>query len=122
MGLLKLKHSHLDPFTKQPSMSESLKCKECGEQVARAFLLYQRYRKTNPEMFVYKEPELPRSKELERSYELLADRTKKDSLYKEHIRKLAHGTEAEKDEEIKKVNNKYYQTHYAEKDGGIRKI
>ena len=122
MGLLRLRHSHLDPFTKQPSMSEALSCKECGAQVIKAQELYNRYRKTNPEWFTYKEPEFIRSPELEKDYDKLSERKQTDPLYKEHIRKLTSGTEKEKDEEINKVNEQYYQTHYIDESGSIKEI
>lgn len=121
MSMLKLRHSHLDPETRQPSMKEALKCKQCGDQVVKAEALYKQRRRTHPEEFIYKEPEFVRSSELEKDYDLLAERIQKDPVYKEHIRKLAHGTEAEKDEEIKKSNEQYYQTHYSE-DGSVKKI
>lgn len=120
MGMLKLKHPHLDPFSKQPSMKEALGCKECGEQVMKAERIYKRYRKEHPEQFEYKEPEFKRSAELEKDYDMLAERVQKDPIYKEHIRRLTHGTESEKDEEIKKSNEGYYQTHYTEERGGVR--
>jgi len=71
MGLLKLKHPHPDPFTGQPSMSEALKCEECGLQVAKAQAIYDRMRKEHPEDFVYKEPEFQASPELEKTYDML---------------------------------------------------
>ena len=122
MGLLRLRHSHLDPYTKQPSMSVALQCKECGIQVMQAQDFYNRYRKMHPEWFIYKKPEYATSPELEKDYELLADRKQKDPLYREHIRRLAHGTEAEKDEEVRKSNEGYYQTHYVDGDGSIKEI
>lgn len=121
MGLLKLRHSHLDPFTKTPSMAEALKCKKCGEQVVQAEALYKKMRKEHPEEFEYKEHEFVRSPELEKDYDMLIDRVKKDKLYRRHIEKLAKGTEQEKDDEIKKSNKGYYQKHY-EEDGSVKKI
>jgi len=121
MQMLKLKHPHNDPFTGQPSMKEALKCKECGEQVVQAEALYKQRQRTHPEEFVYKEPEFQRSPELLENYGKLFDRVKKDKLYKRHVERLAHGTEQEKDEEVKKSNEGYYQTHY-EEDGSIKKI
>ncbi len=121
MHMLKLKHPHPDPFTKQPSMKEALSCKECGEQIVQAQELYNRYRKTNPEWFTYQEPEFIRSPELEKDYDLLTERKQKDPLYKEHIRKLTFGTEKEKDEEVKKSNEGYYQKHYVDESGSVRK-
>lgn len=120
MGLLKLKHSHLDPFSGQPSMSEALKCKKCGEQIAKAQAIYNQRRKTNPEEFIYKKPEFTPSPELDATYGMLKERVKNDKLYQRHIERLAHGTEKEKDEEIKKSNERYYNTHY-EKNGRIEK-
>lgn len=120
MGLLKLKHSHLDPFTKQPSMSEALKCSECGYRFKKAEDLYNRMRKEHPEEFIYKQPEFIPSPELKRDVDMLVDRVKKDKLYKRHVERMAYGTEEEKDEEIKKSNEGYYQKHY-EEDGNIKK-
>lgn len=119
MGLLKLKHSHPDPFTGEPSMSEALKCKECGEQFKKAEAVYEQRRKEHPEEFVYQKPEFRPSPELKRSFEMLMHRVKNDKLYKRHIEQLARGTEEDKDEEIKKSNEGYYQTHY-EEDGDIK--
>lgn len=121
MGMLKLKHSHPDPFTGQPSMKVALSCKECGEKVVKAETLYKKMRRKHPEEFVYKEPEFIRSKDLEKSYNMLFERVKKDKLYKRHLHVLMHGTEIEKDEEIKKSNEGYYQTHY-EEGGQVKKI
>lgn len=121
MGLLKLKHPHPDPFTGQPSMSEALKCEECGLQIAKAQDIYNRMVKERPEDFGYKKPEFQPSPELEKVYETLIDRMRKDPLYKRHIEKMAYGTEEEKDEEIKKSNEGYYREHYGTKDGFIRK-
>lgn len=121
MGLLKLKHSHLDPFTGQPSMLEALKCYECGGQVMKAEAAYKRRRRTHPDEFIYKKPEFIKSPELEKTYDLLISRIKNDQLYKSHIQKLAHGTEKEKDEEIKKSNEGYYAHNY-EEGGIIKKI
>lgn len=120
MGLLKLKHSHLDPETQQPSMKEALKCDECGRQIAKAETIYKQRRREHPEEFIYKKPEFIPSPELDKSYGMLLDRVKKDKLYKRHIERLARGTEKEKDEEIKKSNEGYYQTHYEE--GGMIKV
>lgn len=122
MGMLKLKHPHLDPYTKQPSMSVALQCKECGEQVAQAHAMYQKYQKDHPEWFVYKKPEFTPSADLEKDYELLAERKQKDPIYREHIRRLTSGTEQEKDEEIQKSNAGYYQTHYVDERGSVREI
>src|SRR3989344_8457367 len=119
MGLLKLKHSHLDPFSKEPSMREALKCDECGKQVIKAQDIYNQMRKDHPEEFIYKEPVFVPSPELQKSFEMLVERVKNDRLYKRHIERLAHGTEEEKDNEIKKANKGYYDTHYEE--GGIEK-
>ena len=121
MGLLKLKHSHLDPFSQEPSMREALKCDECGKQVIKAQGIYNQRRKDHPEEFVYKEPAFVPSPELYKSFEMLIQRVKNDGLYKRHIERLAHGTEEEKDNEIKKANEGYYDTHY-EEGGSIKKI
>lgn len=121
MGMLKLKHSHLDPFTKLPSFTAALSCKSCGEQVVKAEALYKKMRREHPEEFVYKQPEFIRSKALEKDYDMLSERVKKDKLYQRHLNRLAHGTEQEKDEEVKKSNEGYYQTHYEEK-GRIKEI
>ena len=121
MGLLKLKHSHLDPFTKTPSMSEALKCNECGKQVVKAEELYNRMREEHPEEFTYKQPEFIPSPELKKDVDMLVDRVKKDKLYKRHVNRMAYGTEEEKDKEIKKSNEGYYQRHY-EEDGSIKKV
>ena len=121
MGLLKLKHSHLDPVTQEPSMKEALKCSECGYQVNKAEAIYSQRRKKHPEEFIYKKLEFKPSKELKNSYDMLFQRIKHDPLYKAHIERLAGGTEQQKDEEIKKSNEGYYQKHYSEK-GVIKKI
>lgn len=120
MSLLKLRHNHLDPETQQPSLTEALKCQKCGEQVIKAEAIYKQMRKEHPEEFVRKQ-EFIRSPELNKDYEMLIERVKKDKLYRRHIERLARGTEKEKDEEIKKSNEQYYQTHY-EKDGRIEKV
>ena len=122
MGLLKLKHPHLDPFTKEPSMKEALTCKECGERVLKAEQIYKRTRTEHPEWFEYKEPEHKRSEALEKEYDLLTERKEKDPLYKRHIERLTNGTEAEKDEEIKKANEGYYQKHYVDEGGSLKEV
>lgn len=121
MRLLKLKHSHLDPFSGQPSMQEALKCSDCGGQVMKAEAVYKQRRRTHPDEFIYKKPEFIKSPELEKTYDALISRIKNDQLYKNHIEKLAKGTEAEKDEEIKKSNEGYYEHNY-EEGGVIKKI
>ena|SRR3990167_1860795 len=121
MGLLKLRHGHVDPFTGEPSMREALKCNTCGERFKRAEAIYNRMRKEHPEEFVYKEPEFVPSPELKKDFEMLVHRVKKDALYKRHVNRMAFGTEEEKDEEIKKSNEGYYDTHY-EEGGMVKKI
>ena len=119
MGLLKLKHSHPDPFTGEPSMKEALKCDECGYRFKKAEAVYNLRRKTHPEEFVYKKPEFIRSPELKNHYDMLFQRVKNDKLYKAHLERLAHGSEKEKDIEIERSNEQYYTKHYEE--GGIVK-
>ena len=121
MSLLKLRHNHLDPETQQPSMKEALKCADCGYQVVKAEEVYNQRRKDYPEEFLYKKPEFIRSPELDKNWEMLIHRVKNDQLYKAHIEKLAHGTEEEKDKEIKRSNDQYYTKHY-EEEGIIKKI
>ena len=121
MSLLKLRHSHLDPITQQPSFSEALKCSECGGQVMKAEAIYKQRRKTHPEEFIYKKPEHIRSPELEKSWQMLIDRVKNDQLYKAHLERLTKGTEIQKEQEMKKVEEGYYQHHY-EEGGSIKKI
>lgn len=119
MGLLKLKHSHLDPITGGPSMSEALKCFECGGRFKKAEAVYNQRRREHPEEFVYKKPEFIRSPQLEESWNRLYDRIKNDNLYKSHLERLAKGTETQKDKEIKRSNEGYYTKYYEE--GGIVK-
>lgn len=121
MTLLKLRHKHLDPFTKDPSLSEALKCVDCGNQFKKAEEVYNRRRREHPEEFIYKMPEFEPSPELKNMFAKLVDRIKEDKLYRRHIERLAHGTEEEKDEEIKKANEGYYGTHY-EEEGNIKKV
>ena len=111
MGLLKLKHQHLDPLSQQPSMSVALQCDECGKQVIKAQEIYNRMRKEHPEEFVYKKPEFIPSPELEKQYGMLRDRVKNDKLYRKHIERLTRGSEAEKDFEIARANSGFYKTH-----------
>ena len=121
MGLLKLRHNHLDPFSQTPSMREALKCAECGEQVVKAQDVYNRMRREHPEEFIYKKPVFVPSPELKESFRMLVERVKNDGLYKRHIERLARGTEEEKKQEIKKANAGYYDTHY-EEGGSIKKV
>ena len=121
MRLLKLKHKHPDPFTGEPSMSEALKCSDCGGQVAKAEAVYNQRRKKHPEEFVYKKPEHIRSPELEESWNQLIHRVKNDNLYKAHLARLTKGTESQQKEEMKKIGEGYYTTHY-EEGGIIKKI
>lgn len=119
MSLLKLKHSHLDPLTQTPSMKEALKCYDCGGQVAKAEAVYKRRERTHPDEFIYKKPEFIRSQELETHWQMLIDRVKNDKLYKAHLERLNKGTESQQKEEMRKIDEGYYQKHYEE--GGIIK-
>ena len=122
MSLLKLRHRHPDPVTKQPSMSEALKCNECGERFKKAEAVYNQRRREHPEEFMRTQPEFIPSPQARKDFEMLIDRVKNDELYRRHVQRLAWGTEEEKDEEIKKANEGYYDTHYTEKGGSIKEI
>ena len=82
--------------------------------------MYKQRKRDEAEECAYKKTGFIPSAELDKSYGMLLDRVKKDKLYKRHMERLARGTEKEKDEEIKKSNEGYYQTHYEE--GGMIKV
>ena len=100
------------------SMSEAITCKYCAVKFKKAEFEHRRLRREKPELFGYKQPEFKPSRETRNMFGMLVDRIKKDKLYKRHVERLAHGTEEEKDEEIKKSNEGYYRKHY-EKEGNI---
>lgn len=100
------------------SMSEAAGCSSCGAKYQKARREHERLRREKPELFERKAPEFKPSRETKNMFGMLVDRIMKDKLYKRHVERLAHGTEEEKSEEIKKSNKGYYRTHY-EKDGNI---
>jgi hypothetical protein len=74
-----------------------------------------------PELFEYKPPEFKPDLETKEMFGRLVERVKKDKLYRQHIERLAYGTEEQKDEEIAKNNAGYYRSHY-EEGGNIKKV
>ena len=104
--------TYLDTGHRHASMTDMMKCSGiCAKKFAKGKAFYERMQKEKPELFVYKEPEFEPSQETKNMFALLMDRIKKDGTYRKHLEKLAHGTESEKDEEIRKSNAGYYRTH-----------
>lgn len=114
MGLIRA------PDHRHESMTQASQCSSCGERFQEGLALYKRYRREHPED-AWQRPQYALSPELRNRFNLLVDRVQKDKLYRRHVLRLAHGTEEEKDEEIKKSNEGYYTTHY-EEGGNIKKI
>ena len=92
-------------------ISRALFCEVCGPKMQKAKGLYDRLKREEPELLVYKRPEFKPSEDTKEMFGKLMERVKKDSVYRKHLEKLAHGTEEEKDKEIKKSNEGYYRTH-----------
>lgn len=109
----------LDTGHKHEAMSGMLACEYCGDKFKKAEKEYNRLRREKPELFTYKKPEYPDSPEYQKQVGMLADRLKKDKLYKEHIRLSFFGTEQEKTREDNRANTGYYKRFY-EEDGNIK--
>lgn len=110
--------TYLDTGHRHQSMTDMAKCKHCGDKFTKGKALFERYVKKHPEIIEYTPPEFKPSEDTKTMFGKLMDRIRKDKAYRQHIEKLAHGTEQEKDEEIAKSNSGYYRNHY-EKDGNI---
>ena len=100
------------------SMTDMAKCAHCGKRFKEGEALFNRMRRENPELVTYKQPEFQASEKTRGLFGQLLDRINKDKLYKRHLKRLAWGTEEEKDKEIALFNKGYYRSHY-EKDGNI---
>ena len=109
--------THLDTVHRHESMTDMAKCGYCGKRYKKGEALWNRMRKEKPELFTYQKPEFHPSKKTKGLFERLVDRIKRDKLYNRHLKRMAWGTEEEKDEEIKLFNKGYYRSHYEE--GGI---
>lgn len=102
-------------------MSQALKCPTCQMKMIRAQSELKRLSKEYPEKFVRKEPEYKNSPEVEKNFEMLADRLGKDKLYQQHLKLVSTGTPEERKRETIRANRGYYERHY-EEDGNIKKI
>ena len=89
-------------------ISKALFCKRCGPKLQKAKGLYDQLK---PEDLMYQRPELDVKPETKEMFGKLMERIKKDSVYRKHLEKLAHGTEEEKDKEMQKSNEGYYRKH-----------
>lgn len=92
------------------SISEKLRCYECGDHFKRVQSVYERETRNNPNI-VKREHAFKKSPEYERMADQLADRLKRDPMYREHLRKSYFGTEAERILEAKRANSGYYKKH-----------
>ena len=99
-------------------MKLALNCKYCGTKFKKAEAVFNRYKRENPELVTYKQPEFQASEKTRGLFGQLLDRINKDKLYKRHLKRMAYGTEEEKDREIALFNKGYYRSHY-EKNGNI---
>ena len=110
--------THLDTGHGHESMTDMAKCNHCGQKFKKGEALWHRLRKEKPELFAYQKPEFKPSEKTKGLFGQLVDRIKRDKLYKRHLKRMAWGTEEEKDEEIKLFNKGYYRSHY-EREGNI---
>lgn len=111
--------TYLDTGHRHQSMTDMTNCDHCTVKFNKGKALFERLQKEKPELFIYERPEFTPSEDTKVMFGQLMERIKKDKMYRRHIERLAHGTEEEKDEEIKKSNVGYYKTHY-EQDGNIK--
>jgi len=100
--------TYLDTGHRHESMTGMFLCRHCGDRFQTGKEFFNRMVREKPELFEYKPPELKPDVETSEMYGKLIDRIKKDKLYHRHIERLAHGTEEEKDEEIKRSNEGFY--------------
>jgi len=91
-------------------MSEKLKCSECGNNFKRVQAIYNREVKKNPQI-VRRTFNYPDSPELNEMRNALAERLKKDPMYKKHLELSFKGTPAEKKRENERANKGYYTRH-----------
>ena len=99
---------------KHREMTEASQCKSCGHKFLKARSEYDRLRKQYPEKFIRKEPDIPLSSRIENMDDMLGERIKNDSLYREHLKKLAYGTLEEKAREHIREMRGFYTRHTGE--------
>ena len=97
-------HKHL-------SMTDATQCKSCGYKMVKAQREYNRLIHEYPDKFVRKQPEEPFSPYTENLGQMLEDRIKNDTLYQNHLKKLAFGTPEEKQKEMRRMKNGFYEKH-----------
>ena len=93
------------------SMTDTLKCGTCSVRFKKAKSEYNRLRRQDPKLFTREKPKHQNSTELNEMTEQLADRLKRDPLYKKHIELSFKGTPAERARENERANRGYYERH-----------
>jgi hypothetical protein len=92
------------------SMSDAMRCNKCGVKFMHAVGEYERLKHQFADEFVRTGSEV-KNRELENMEDAFAHRVQNDSMYREHIRLLAHGTPQEKARELKREFSGYYEKH-----------
>ena len=93
------------------SMTDTLRCGTCSTNFKKAKREYTRLQKKDPKLFTREKPTYQNSAELNDMTEQLADRLKRDPLYKKHIELSFKGTPAERKREHDRANSGYYTKH-----------
>ena len=97
-------HKHLE-------MSQAFLCSSCGVRMKKAEKFYKEQLKKTPKEWIRKAPEYPDSPELNQMRTQLADRLKRDPMYKKHIELSFKGTSSERKRENVRANRGFYTRH-----------
>lgn len=104
---------------KHLEMTEALACSTCQSKMLRAQSEYNRLYREHPEKFVTKKADDGLDNHALELSQQFGDRVTNDKVYREHIRLLAHGTQEEKQRELKREYGGFYERNTG---SGIRKL
>ena len=100
-------HRHL-------SMTDAAQCKSCGKKMVYAKKEYNRLTRQYPDKFVRKAPQEGFDRKTENLGDMLQERIKMDTLYRNHLKTLAFGTPEERAREQKRMMNGFYEKYTGE--------
>ena len=103
-GLLQTGHRHIE-------FKQMLLCSTCGTKAKKAEEVWKRLKFEKREVFNFKKPEEKFDRETENLGDMLTERIKNDSLYKNHLKKLAFGTPEEKAKEMVRMKSGFYEKY-----------
>ena len=92
------------------SISEKMACSKCGSKFMELKGIFEREARKDPSL-VQRKQEFKRSAEYGEMATQLADRVKRDPLYKKHLWLSSFGTPEEKALEAKRANSGFYKKH-----------